>query len=485
MWKKLQRPAVAALSFFYLGGCGQWPGAARPGGSITGELLPWLLLFVLLLAAVLVAAAALAQNNRLLRTMRDNERHYRRIAEAATDGIVAIGSHGRILYANPAAGRIFGYDAGELLGRELAMLVPERLQHVHKRAFAQYLASSRDRPPYGSIEIPGMRKDGREIALEISFGESRRSGDRLFIGIIRDVTERKLAEESRHWLAAIVESSNDAIIGKTLGGNVLSWNRAAERIYGYSAAEMMGRSISIVVPPEYMEELREILDSVSRGGHIRHHETERIRKDGTRIHVSLTISPIRDEHGTILGASAISRDITERKRTEERLRHLAQHDALTGLPNRMLCYDRVGQAILRARRDGDQVAVLFLDLDGFKQINDTQGHEIGDEILRTVARRLQHCLREGDTVARLGGDEFVICLPALKEGNAAASIADKVLEALCAPIGIGGNQLQVTCSIGISLYPRDGEDTQALLRAADMAMYHAKGMGRNRYRRAE
>jgi diguanylate cyclase (GGDEF)-like protein len=234
-----------------------------------------------------------------------------------------------------------------------------------------------------------------------------------------------------------------------------------------------------------MDEMREILDAVSHGKQIMHHETERVRKDGARIHISLTISPISDEAGTIFGASAISRDITERKQTDERLRFLAQHDALTGLPNRMLCYDRIGQAILRARRDREQVGILFLDLDGFKPINDSLGHEIGDELLRTVARRLQQCLREGDTVARLGGDEFVICLPALRDSTAAATIADKVLESLCAPVVIGESQLQVTCSIGISLYPRDGTDTQMLLRAADIAMYQAKSAGRNRYRQAQ
>jgi diguanylate cyclase (GGDEF)-like protein/PAS domain S-box-containing protein len=478
--------AVMLLPVCHAGWCAGWADAARALRSMPDGQLLWLCLFFFALAVTgVIGAMAVAQKIRLLRHVRDNERLYRQIAEAATDGIVAIGSRGRIVYANAAAGCIFGYDAGELLGHELAMLMPERLQRAHRRALVACLSDIRDAASRSGIELVGVRKDGREIALEISFGESRRKDGRLFIGVIRDVTERKLVEESRHWLASIVESSNDAIIGKTLGGVVLSWNRAAERIYGYTAAEIVGRSISMVVPPEYMDELREILDAVSHGKQIMHHETERIRKDGQRIHVSLTISPIRDENGTIFGASAISRDITERRLTDERLRFLAQHDALTGLPNRMLCYDRIGQAILRARRDREQVAILFLDLDGFKPINDSLGHEIGDELLRTVARRLQQCLREGDTVARLGGDEFVICLPSLRDGTAAGTIADKVLESLCAPIAIGENQLQVTCSIGISLYPRDGTDTQALLRAADIAMYQAKSAGRNRYRQAQ
>lgn len=484
--KRSLAAAVTLLPVCHAGWCAGWADAANALRSMPDGQLLWLCLLSLSLGATgVVGAMAVAQKIRLLRRMRDNERLYRQIAEAATDGIVAIGAHGRIVYANAAAERIFGYAGGELRGLELAALMPERLQRAHRRDLVAYLSVSRSNAPRGRIELSGLRKDGREITLEISFGESRRSDGKLFIGVIRDVTERELVEESRHWLASIVESSNDAIIGKTLGGVVLSWNRAAEHIYGYTAAEIVGRSISMVVPPEYMDEMREILDAVSHGKQIMHHETERVRKDGARIHISLTISPISDEAGTIFGASAISRDITERKQTDERLRFLAQHDALTGLPNRMLCYDRIGQAILRARRDREQVAILFLDLDGFKPINDSLGHEIGDELLRTVARRLQQCLREGDTVARLGGDEFVICLPALRDGTAAGTIADKVLESLCAPVVIGESQLQVTCSIGISLYPRDGADTQMLLRAADIAMYQAKSAGRNRYRQAQ
>ena len=174
-------------------------------------------------------------------------------------------------------------------------------------------------------------------------------------------------------------------------------------------------------------------------------------------------------------------DITERKQSEERVRHMAHHDALTGLPNRTLFQDRVSQAIAQAHRNRSQVATLFVDLDRFKDINDSLGHATGDRLLRLAGGRLQACLREGDTVARLGGDEFVISLPAVADSNDAMLVAGKILEALREPFVVDGHELHVSGSIGISLYPADGEDTEGLMRAADTAMYHAKERGRDNY----
>jgi diguanylate cyclase (GGDEF)-like protein/PAS domain S-box-containing protein len=295
------------------------------------------------------------------------------------------------------------------------------------------------------------------------------------------VAERRRREESEHWLATIVESSSDAIIGKNLDGIVLSWNQAAERMYGYTTSEMVGNSISVLVPPDRPNEVTLLLDQIRRGERIEHFETVRRCKDGKQINVSLTISPIKDAGGIVNGASVIARDITERRRTEERIRYLAQHDALTGLPNRVLFRDRIGQAIVQARRHHQLLAVLFLDLDGFKHINDSLGHQIGDHLLRMTARRLQRCLREGDTIARLGGDEFVMCLPGLNEGNDAMPVAAKILDTLRESFYVEQHELHVSGSIGISLYPSDGEDAEVLMRSADTAMYHAKENGRNNY----
>ncbi|MDQ1835093.1 bifunctional diguanylate cyclase/phosphodiesterase [Massilia scottii] len=422
-----------------------------------------------------------------------------------------------------------------------------------------------------------------------------------------DLERTRKAEQAARQLAAIVTSSDDAIIGKTLDGIVVSWNAGAERMYGYTAGEMLGQPTSRIIPPELADEMAAILERLRRGERIEHLETVHVRKDGRSIDVSLTTSPIRDAEGRVTGASAIARDISERKRAEEALRdrearirrlvdanivgifigdlsgriseandaflrisgysredvlagsfrwtaitplqydaadehaleelrttgrctpyekeylrkdgsripvlissalfegpqqegvsfvldlserkladerihHMADHDALTGLPNRTLLQDRMHQAIAFAHRNRRRVAILFIDLDYFKNINDSLGHHIGDHVLKMAAMRLQQCLREGDSVARLGGDEFVLILPLPGDSSDAARVAQKALDSLAQPFSVGLNQLHLGGSIGISLYPDDGLDVDALMRAADTAMYHAKEMGRGNFK---
>jgi diguanylate cyclase (GGDEF)-like protein len=214
-------------------------------------------------------------------------------------------------------------------------------------------------------------------------------------------------------------------------------------------------------------------------------------------------TPILSLDGTVLGSFAMyhktihhpqqaERDLIERAtysagiaiqqyRTHERIQHMAHYDALTDLPNRTLLEDRLNQAIVQARRDQYSVGVLFLDLDHFKHVNDSLGHHVGDALLQEVARRFCACVREGDSVARLGGDEFVISLSRLTDGHDAAQVAQKVVDALSSPILVGHHDLRIGASIGISLYPEDGDNADALLRAADTAMYEAKDKGRNNY----
>lgn len=429
----------------------------------------------------LVLAAVVGERKQAARALRDSEEQYRIVTQTATDVIVTIDRHSVITFVNAAVEKVFGYCPSELIGRPLTVLMPERLREAHQASFARYCATGARNISWGGVELPGLHRDGREIPLEVSFGEFKQGERHLFTGILRDVSERKRAEESQRWLATIVESSSDAIIGKSLDGTILSWNQAAERMYGYTATEAVGRPITLLVPPARHGEVPQLLDRIRRGERIENYETRRVCKDGRELRVSLTISPICDATGAILGASTIVRDVTERKRTEERIRYLAQHDVLTGLPNRILLRDRIAQAIAHARRHQKQAAVLFLDLDGFKHVNDSLGHEVGDHMLRTTARRLQDCVRAGDSVARLGGDEFVICLPGLTDGRDAMPIAEKVLQTLREPFLVEQHELHVSGSIGISLFPSDGEDAELLMRAADTAMYHAKESGRNNF----
>jgi diguanylate cyclase (GGDEF)-like protein/PAS domain S-box-containing protein len=293
---------------------------------------------------------------------------------------------------------------------------------------------------------------------------------------LRNVTERKEVEEVHSRLAAIVESSDDAIIGKTLDGIIQSWNAGAEKLYGYSANEVIRRPIDILTPEDRPDEMAKILVKISRGERIEKFETVRLRKDGVRVDVPLTVSPVRDASGRIVGASAISRDITERNAYTAALAHRAFHDPLTDLPNRTLFYDRLQQAILTARRTKTTLALLFLDLDRFKEVNDRLGHHNGDVVLKQIGPRLQSALRESDVLARLGGDEFAVVLPNTDRDGATLT-GHKILDSLKPPFILEGLRFNVRTSIGIALFPLHGDEADTMMRCADMAMYAAKQGG--------
>src|SRR4029077_19723095 len=268
--------------------------------------------------------------------------------------------------------------------------------------------------------------------------------------------------------------------GKTLEGIITSWNPAATRLYGHAAEEVVGKSITLLAPPERVEEIADILERLRRGEHIAHHDTTRVRKDGTLVDVSITISPILDSRGRATGATTIARDITARKRAEQQLQHEALHDALTDLPTRAYFVERVSQALARQRREPDyRFAVLFVDLDDFKAVNDRLGHVAGDRLLTEIAARLRTCVRPGDVVARLGGDEFTLLLEeitGLPDGERAAR---RIQDALARPVSLEGQDIVATASIGVVLSGSHYAQPQDLLRDADLAMYQAKQHGRS------
>ncbi|HWA39095.1 MAG TPA: EAL domain-containing protein [Burkholderiales bacterium] len=257
-------------------------------------------------------------------------------------------------------------------------------------------------------------------------------------------------------------------------------NRAHAQMYGYPPGSATGRTVREVMGERAYAAGDENRRRVLQGETVTYELTYQDAAGQERIR-SIHQVPELDEAGRVTGYFSLGTDITEHKRAEERVRYLAHHDVLTGLPNRLLFQDRVGQAITQAQRTRSKVAVLFIDLDHFKHINDSLGHPVGDRLLQDVAGRLQRCVREGDSVCRLGGDEFVISLPGLADSQAAALVAAKVLEALDRAFEIEGRELHVGGSIGISVAPEDGLDAAALMRAADTAMYHAKERGRGSY----
>jgi diguanylate cyclase (GGDEF)-like protein/PAS domain S-box-containing protein len=291
--------------------------------------------------------------------------------------------------------------------------------------------------------------------------------------------EQSVTESTR--LAIIVESSHDAILSVSLDDVITSWNRGAENIFGYSAEEIIGSKIFKIVPSERFNERSNILQTLLRGEKIEHFETTRVRKDGLHIYVSITISPIRDVQGEISGYSVIARDVTERRKMEEIIKHQAHHDTLTDLPNRQLFMELLSLGLEQARRNGKKLALMFMDLNGFKLVNDTLGHSCGDFLLKEVANRFKASIRASDTVARIGGDEFTVLMPDLAQTEDVSIVLKKIMAVFEEPFMLDGVEVNSTASIGISMFPDDGDGSEELIKKADIAMYDAKGSGKNTY----
>ncbi|HSM98831.1 MAG TPA: diguanylate cyclase [Gallionella sp.] len=281
----------------------------------------------------------------------------------------------------------------------------------------------------------------------------------------------------------IVEMAAEGIISIDTKGSIQSFNRAAQRIFGYGEEEVLGRNVSLLMPPPYRDDHDGYLARYLQTGqaHIigKTRELQGLRKDGTVFPMELAVTEVKlgDTHLF----TAMLRDISEQKLVQQRIEQLAHYDALTHLPNRSLFYDRLGQSLMMAKRNQRSIALLYVDLDGFKQVNDTLGHHIGDLLLEKVAERLRLCVRESDTLARLGGDEFTLVLNDTHEREAVAMVAGKVIESIAAPFDVEGHKVGIGASIGIARYPDDAGTMGALLIVADKAMYAAKAAGKNTY----
>jgi len=305
---------------------------------------------------------------------------------------------------------------------------------------------------------------------------------------LAEETSRKLRAQQNEMLAAQklrihIERTPLAVLEWDRGQRITAWNPAAEAIFGFPSYDAIGKKLSHLLSSEAEREdvegmCRELLES----GEGNKHTLANVTRGGRTIHCEWYNTPVIDGEGRVTGFASLVHDVTERLNTERTIHYMAHHDALTGLPNRRLMQDRLNQAIMAARRKQRHVAVLFLDLDRFKVVNDTLGHDTGDFILKDVARRLVSCVREGDTVSREGGDEFVMILPDLERPEHARVVADKIIKELTRPVEIGGHEIHVTPSIGISHYPNDATDVHQLLKHADNAMYQAKDAGRNTVR---
>lgn len=291
----------------------------------------------------------------------------------------------------------------------------------------------------------------------------------------------RAANAERELNRIIVQSSPLAIYTRDKNGLVTAWNQASERMFGWSADEVIGKPLP-TIPAGKEDECENLRRQILDAEQTVQIEVQRQKRDGSLLDLITTLSPLRNASGKIEGYLAIAADITQRRAAEKRVEYLAQHDVLTELPNRLLLQDRFRQAAAYADRDHTKLAMLFLDLDHFKSINDSLGHPLGDALLKEVAKRLNACLRSIDTISRQGGDEFVIVLSSLPDSELVTPILAKLQERLQQAFYIDGNELTVSTSIGVAVYPDDGKSFDVLLKKADMAMYRAKAAGRNTYR---
>ncbi|HEY9199109.1 MAG TPA: EAL domain-containing protein [Gammaproteobacteria bacterium] len=396
----------------------------------------------------------------------------------------------RCVYANRHAMEMTGLHDERLLGHSLLELFPEQ-----EALFTKYRTVALSQQPlveeFSLVNHHGTRWFMRQgVAMPGGLAVT-------FLDITREKLLVKELEYSNRLRTAIVESAAYSIISTDVNGNIQTFNKAAERMLWYRANEIIGNAtLEVFHDPEEIRNRAESLShelgyTVAPGFEVfvakaktnllDEHEWTYVRKDGSRFPVRLSVTALRDENDTLQGYLGIAYDISEQKRIEEYIRHIALHDALTGLPNRALLEDRVMVAIEQQSRKNSHFALAMIDIDRFKHINDSMGHHIGDRLLKEFVGRVKSCLRPTDTVARMGGDEFVLLLPET-DIEEAANVVGRILYELETPINVGTQHLHITSSIGISLFPRDGENLHELLRCADVAMYWVKEHGRNGYK---
>lgn len=304
----------------------------------------------------------------------------------------------------------------------------------------------------------------------------------LYLLVVKSLAAIRHSEEAVRVRDRAIESSANGIIitDATMPDNPIEYvNPAFERITGYTAAEVIGKNCRFLSRDDRQQLELESVRVAIREKRECHVVMRNYRKDGSLFWNSLYLAPVRDENGRVSHFIGVQNDISEIKRYQDELEHQASHDILTGLPNRHLLNDRLKQAIAQTQRHGGVVAVAFLDLDGFKLVNDSLGHNAGDQLLRTVAERIKSCLRQFDTVARYGGDEFIVVVHDQAGGDGISGLLSRILESISKPFQLDKRELYITCSIGVSLYPGDGRDVQTLIKNADAAMFRAKDHGRN------
>jgi len=417
--------------------------------------------------------------------IRQSEEKYRTILENIEDGYFEVDLAGNFTFFNDSLCRIIGYPKEELMGMNNRKYTDKE---TSKKVFQTYKKIYNTGKPDKGFDWQIIRKDGVKRYIEESVSLQKDLSDKPigFRGIVRDITERIRMEEnlrqSEEKYRTILENIEEGYFEVNLAGNFTFFNDSMCRFFGYTQEEMMGINNRQLTDKDTAKKLFQAFNEVYKTEKpTKELDWQIIRKDGTKRFIEASISLQKDSSAKPIGFRGITRDVTERKLTEEKIQYMATHDALTGLPNRLMFSQLINHAIQSAQRYQRQFAVLFIDLDRFKTVNDTMGHEAGDQLLQEIATRLKINLRAVDVASRFGGDEFVILIEEVSDPNHVATVARKILTSIIKPITIMGQEYRITASIGICMFPKDAEDEQSLMKNADIAMYLAKEEGKNNY----
>lgn len=405
------------------------------------------------------------------------------VVEAAPNAMIMVNSLGHIVLVNTQTEKSFGYSRDELLNMNIEDLIPSRFKDKHDGYRKGYFQQPDRREMGAGRELFGRRKDGSEIPVEIGLNPIQVLDEQHVLASVIDITERLVvqatesAERADRLRRSILDSLPFSIIATESNGVIVTANPAAERLLRADRNELVGSRIDEI--RDGRENQRPLLSARPHG--VDEREVEYHRKDGVDVPVNEAISLIVDEGGEVTGYLAVAYDITQRKEAEAFIRHMAHYDFLTDLPNRTMLFTRLDAELERAAREHTGLAVIMLDLDHFKRVNDSLGHHIGDELLLQMAARLRSEVRANDLVSRFGGDEFVLVLTDVESADELAERIASLLEMIPEPLICNGHELIATASLGGALFPQNGADSTTLIKHADTAMYHAKTAVRNSF----
>ena len=409
-------------------------------------------------------------------SLRQAEAMFRELAENSVVGVYIV-QDDAFRFVNAKMADMFDYEPIEMMASVGVLdIVAENQQQLVKEGIRKRLSGEIQEVHY---ERQARKKDGSLIDIEVFGSRMRIDGRDATIGIMLDISKRKKAEMSEHLMTLVYQYSSEGMVISDVNGVIVTVNPAFTEITGYLPDEVIGNKLNILSSGRHDHAFYQTMwRAINTDGHWRGEVWNR-RKSGEVYVELLTINTAYNEDGTVFRRIGVFSDITERKQSEAVVWQQANFDFLTRLPNRHMFHDRLQQEITKSHRAGLPLALLFLDLDQFKEVNDTLGHDIGDRLLKQAAQRLSSCVRESDTVARLGGDEFTIILSELKDVNVVKRIGQNILEKLAQPFMLEGEEVFISASIGITLYPDDATEIENLIKNADQAMYAAKDHGRN------